>query len=632
MDVLFETSISTWVEESPTNKFRQPLTICISYTSSNSGQRKDLNIRVTNPENAFMLYTLKLNEDDYHNLKTQQGLLIDFPSFPSKFVELLRACECGNDKFQLHLIVQQSTAVLQVVEVNPFKHLVHLSLSLSTATDSVIKQYLSDCLKGLQKKHKDLQQKYETETSQYADKIGRLEDSLIQLKSQLQGSEQTTELKLGEQSTMYKEQLQKEREANSNFQKELQHRADVAEKQLENKIKDLENKNKKLFDEKCRYELQNRELIAKVKLYEEERQADKGEVKRLKVERNEMEKEKQNDVKELHSVKTQLAVARQELKDNQLTISSLQEQLSVSSAQKSKLENQIDTQHYQCVKLENTVRSVGEEVVKGNEIISKMQNELKNYRSKLKIKHMQTVQQEKTIQEKDEECRKQKQKISSLETELTDKQNITEKLDACKQDMELRIEEYEKTLKSNENVIAWLNKQINDKVSIGMGPRSLPSLLRNAGADVRTAPPYAAPGQNRSSAHVQDLRNTSKPLAADRFNRSVLNTSSTPGVDMSNTSHNPRGDFHHLSSFENSKKDDSLLDECYLKDSENIVEDTLKSVSETPDQVITLGNRNKKVLTQRQNETVTSSQDKSKPIVKRGPKSHEPPLLRVYAP
>lgn len=31
-------------------------------------------------------------------------------------------------------------------------------------------------------------------------------------------------------------------------------------------------------------------------MYEEERQTDKGEVKRLKVERNEMEKDKQNDV------------------------------------------------------------------------------------------------------------------------------------------------------------------------------------------------------------------------------------------------------------------------------------------------------------------------------------------------
>ena len=40
-------------------------------------------------------------------------------------------------------------------------------------------------------------------------------------------------------------------------------------------------------------------------------------------------------------MKTQLAVARQELKDNQLTITNLQEQYSVSTAQKSKLENQV---------------------------------------------------------------------------------------------------------------------------------------------------------------------------------------------------------------------------------------------------------------------------------------------------
>ena len=45
----------------------------------------------------------------------------------------------------------------------------------------------SDCLQELQKKHKDLQEKHDSETSQYTEKIKSLEESLIQLKSQLQG-------------------------------------------------------------------------------------------------------------------------------------------------------------------------------------------------------------------------------------------------------------------------------------------------------------------------------------------------------------------------------------------------------------------------------------------------------------
>ena len=43
-------------------------------------------MRVTDPDDAFMLYSLKLNEDDYHNLKTQQGLLINL--FPNPSVTL----------------------------------------------------------------------------------------------------------------------------------------------------------------------------------------------------------------------------------------------------------------------------------------------------------------------------------------------------------------------------------------------------------------------------------------------------------------------------------------------------------------------------------------------------------------
>lgn len=40
-------------------------------------------------------------------------------------------------------------AVFNVVETNPFKHLVHLSLKLVPGTDHELKKYLADCMKAL---------------------------------------------------------------------------------------------------------------------------------------------------------------------------------------------------------------------------------------------------------------------------------------------------------------------------------------------------------------------------------------------------------------------------------------------------------------------------------------------------
>lgn len=58
-------------------------------------------------------------------------------------------------RFVLHFVSQggfsgeRSTAVLNVIETNPFKHLTHLSLKFIPGTDSDVKKYLADCLKQL---------------------------------------------------------------------------------------------------------------------------------------------------------------------------------------------------------------------------------------------------------------------------------------------------------------------------------------------------------------------------------------------------------------------------------------------------------------------------------------------------
>ena len=62
----------------------------------------------------------------------------------------------GTSRFILHMVSNgsagTSTANLNVIETNPFKHLTHLSLKFLPGSDSDIKKYLADCLKTLKVK------------------------------------------------------------------------------------------------------------------------------------------------------------------------------------------------------------------------------------------------------------------------------------------------------------------------------------------------------------------------------------------------------------------------------------------------------------------------------------------------
>jgi len=60
----------------------------------------------------------------------------------------------------LHLVSQgsfsgdRSSAVMNIVETNPFKHLNHLSLKFMPGSDADVKKYLADCLKQFKVKLK----------------------------------------------------------------------------------------------------------------------------------------------------------------------------------------------------------------------------------------------------------------------------------------------------------------------------------------------------------------------------------------------------------------------------------------------------------------------------------------------
>uniref|UniRef100_A0A3Q2DXM9 Spindle assembly abnormal protein 6 homolog n=1 Tax=Cyprinodon variegatus TaxID=28743 RepID=A0A3Q2DXM9_CYPVA len=118
---------------------------------------QDLLVKLTDDADPFFLFTLPVSEEDYQSLKVQQGLLIDFASFPQKFIDLLNLCnaepDADNPRFLLQLTCQpvmaDSSATFSVVEMNAFKHLNHLSLRLLQGSDREVKDYLAARLSSL---------------------------------------------------------------------------------------------------------------------------------------------------------------------------------------------------------------------------------------------------------------------------------------------------------------------------------------------------------------------------------------------------------------------------------------------------------------------------------------------------
>ena len=51
-----------------------------------------LRLRLTSEEELFFLHLLEVGEEDFQTLKAEQGILVDFDSFPDKVASLLDKC------------------------------------------------------------------------------------------------------------------------------------------------------------------------------------------------------------------------------------------------------------------------------------------------------------------------------------------------------------------------------------------------------------------------------------------------------------------------------------------------------------------------------------------------------------
>ncbi|KFM80839.1 Spindle assembly abnormal protein 6-like protein, partial [Stegodyphus mimosarum] len=62
--------------------------------------KRELVISLTDENDPFFLHNLHLSEEDFQILKVNQGLLVDFPAFSQKFIDLVELCIAEGNKMQ----------------------------------------------------------------------------------------------------------------------------------------------------------------------------------------------------------------------------------------------------------------------------------------------------------------------------------------------------------------------------------------------------------------------------------------------------------------------------------------------------------------------------------------------------
>jgi spindle assembly abnormal protein 6 len=183
---------------------------------------KLLRVEITDEADPFFLFSLDITENDFHALKQDQSLLVEFGNFAPKFVELLECCIVASENenaprfgvflctlisclYSFQAVLQSGTgrdvSCLNIVEINRFKSLTHLSLRFRPGTDATIKTYLAARLLQVKGRNALLSQRitdFEILQSEHLETISCLKSDLRAALNNLSLAERNFQLKNSE--------------------------------------------------------------------------------------------------------------------------------------------------------------------------------------------------------------------------------------------------------------------------------------------------------------------------------------------------------------------------------------------------------------------------------------------------
>lgn len=534
-EVIYHGSVPVVLKSADREDRSTALTVAITHSTGQPRNQKVLHVQLTDESDAFLLYTLEISEDDFHALKTEQNILVDFPTFPSKFIELLRQCQsCAAEEHPRFVAVLSTLGgepVLTITETNPFRQLAHLALRFVAGNDAAIKRHLAGRVT-------DFKAQLLATSDELKERTSQLEATAERATAQAETLRTLSEdhaRELHEAEVLHKEQLASAREAAASAQQQQSSTAELERQRLlERSEAELRASRRAEADAQARIteltghthelELRARESGSKLQGAEQEVTLLRKEGTGLRDENSALSARVHQLEKALSSREIELAAANRSASDKEALLAQTASLQEASTDGRRQLEESLAMYKEGHAKLQEKLQLSSVEITKGNGIIAKLQSDGRELKSKLKLRAQQLQQQAEQLASKQAEVDAAERATAEMRAQAAelraDKERAEEGAANCKQ----QLADAHELLRSNQQVIQWLNTELNQQQAGGRPYLGTPS-ARLAGFRP-TLPSASASASASAVPSVSSSPSSSLPLPSPAT--TALGTSLTP--------------------------------------------------------------------------------------------------------
>mmetsp|Transcript_70785 Transcript_70785/g.124902 ORF Transcript_70785/g.124902 Transcript_70785/m.124902 type:complete len:621 (+) Transcript_70785:80-1942(+) len=450
--------------------------LTIRLRPDNPAHPRSLLLELTDENDLLFYHSLVLGESDFHALRSEQRLLVDFQSFPEQLADLLRRCckvQVGAASGRMVACLDSGSAgdsQFNIIESNHFRELTHIALKLRQGSDEVVKQHLATKLRASKAEASSCSERLALSTEALAQSRKQVEE--LSARSKIV-AEERVHLEQSLEATHQRE-LSELRQEHARAVTELQHAASGERARLEDehnqaynaaieRAKTAENAVEELRQQRdslttsggnCRNRLEETEMRL---------QKATTEVTELREQVQQLETTKFRHERELSDIKVQLASTKEQLAVREQHSSSQAVQIEEAVNQRRMLEESLSSARKQVQSLEEKFALSAQEIAKGNRIIQSLHNASKEAKAKLRLKASALVQQEKSMLELQKEEEMSKHVLGEKDHELSRGKEREGKLQQDTQELKKQLAEAHEVIKSNQEVIEYLNRQLTER-------------------------------------------------------------------------------------------------------------------------------------------------------------------------